>query len=365
MPWWIWELVGSVVTLTVAVLAWWVVPKWQVNRLSPEIQDPKDRANLEDNYRKTVGQLLGMVIALLAAGLAYNQTLNTLQGQSEASLRAAKAARELQDEQQAARSKSDFVKRQLDTWSNSLLPFNAMSVRPEVALNDLLLKLRLGFFLDENTIEDLSRLYDSMPPRLCHDELSPDCLRALAMQENIIRRGISLPPISASKFQQYLSSGGDIDRINAMMKSGDFRDFLGTVREPSPLPPPPPPQQPVEEQPPAVAPKLPCCFFVYFDLDQSTLTDRARQIIGEAANVIARVNYRLIEVNGYTDRSGTPQQNQRLSVSHAQAVADELVKDGVPKDAIVIHGFGSTHLAVPTAPGVSEPQNRRAEILIH
>jgi outer membrane protein OmpA-like peptidoglycan-associated protein len=45
-------------------------------------------------------------------------------------------------------------------------------------------------------------------------------------------------------------------------------------------------------------------------------------------------------------------------------VAAELVKDGVPKTAITIQGFGETHLLVPTGPGVREPQNRRVEIII-
>ena len=49
----------------------------------------------------------------------------------------------------------------------------------------------------------------------------------------------------------------------------------------------------------------------------------------------------------------------------AQAVAAELVKDGVANSAIVIQGFGETHLLVPTGPGVREPQNRRVEIIIH
>jgi outer membrane protein OmpA-like peptidoglycan-associated protein len=53
-----------------------------------------------------------------------------------------------------------------------------------------------------------------------------------------------------------------------------------------------------------------------------------------------------------------------LSVRRAQTVAAELVKDGVPNNAISIQGFGDTRLLVPTGPGVREPQNRRVEIII-
>jgi outer membrane protein OmpA-like peptidoglycan-associated protein len=76
------------------------------------------------------------------------------------------------------------------------------------------------------------------------------------------------------------------------------------------------------------------------------------------------VQYTRLEVNGYTDTSGTPKYNQGLSVRRAQAVAAELVKDGVPKSAISIQGFGETHLLVQTGPNVREPQNRRVEIVI-
>jgi OmpA-OmpF porin, OOP family len=69
-------------------------------------------------------------------------------------------------------------------------------------------------------------------------------------------------------------------------------------------------------------------------------------------------------VNGYTDTSGTPRYNQGLSVRRAQAVQAELVRDGVPNEAISIQGFGDTHLLVSTGPGVREPQNRRVEIVI-
>jgi OmpA-OmpF porin, OOP family len=105
-------------------------------------------------------------------------------------------------------------------------------------------------------------------------------------------------------------------------------------------------------------------FLVFFDWDKATLTDRARQIVAEAASTSTKVQYTRIEVNGYTDTSGTPQYNKGLSVRRAQTVAAELVKDGVPRAAISIQGFGETHLLVPTGAGVREPQNRRVEIII-
>jgi outer membrane protein OmpA-like peptidoglycan-associated protein len=124
-------------------------------------------------------------------------------------------------------------------------------------------------------------------------------------------------------------------------------------------PPPPPAPAPI----PAAAPAR--SYLVFFDWDKYSLTDRARQIIREAAENSTRVQYTRIEVNGYTDTSGTPKYNLGLSIRRANAVKAELIKDGVPAAAITTQGFGDTHLLVPTGPGVREPQNRRVEIIIH
>ncbi len=52
---------------------WWRLPKREVARLSLKIRDPKARADVEDNFRKTVGQALGGIVVLLGAGSAYLQ----------------------------------------------------------------------------------------------------------------------------------------------------------------------------------------------------------------------------------------------------------------------------------------------------
>ena len=104
-------------------------------------------------------------------------------------------------------------------------------------------------------------------------------------------------------------------------------------------------------------------FMVFFDWSKADLTDRARQIIGEAASARGQGVTR-IEVNGFTDRSGPADYNMGLSVRRANAVAAELVRRGVPRNEIVTRGFGEENNLVPTADGVREPQNRRVEIIL-
>jgi outer membrane protein OmpA-like peptidoglycan-associated protein len=115
---------------------------------------------------------------------------------------------------------------------------------------------------------------------------------------------------------------------------------------------------------PAAAPAPARTYLVFFDWDRYNLTDRARQIIGEAANASRSTQTTRIEVAGHADRSGTPQYNQRLSQRRADAVAAELERQGVPRSAMVVQAFGESRPLVPTADGVREPQNRRVEIVL-
>jgi outer membrane protein OmpA-like peptidoglycan-associated protein len=70
-----------------------------------------------------------------------------------------------------------------------------------------------------------------------------------------------------------------------------------------------------------------------------------------------------IQVTGYTDRSGSPGYNQRLSERRANNVAKALAGLGVPPNQMAVSGRGENDNRVPTAPGVREPQNRRVEIV--
>ncbi len=132
--------------------------------------------------------------------------------------------------------------------------------------------------------------------------------------------------------------------------------------------PPPPPPPPVSASPAPAAVPLPAptrTYLVFFDWDRADLTERARQIVAEAAAASARVQLTRIEVNGYTDASGTAAYNKALSLRRAQAVQAELVRDGVAGKDIAVLGFGEDHPLVLTAPGAREPQNRRVEIILH
>ena len=72
----------------------------------------------------------------------------------------------------------------------------------------------------------------------------------------------------------------------------------------------------------------------------------------------------LVDVYGYTDTVGSAQYNLGLSQRRANTVAAELVRLGVPRQAISTAGYGFSRPLVPTGPNVREPQNRRVEIIL-
>jgi outer membrane protein OmpA-like peptidoglycan-associated protein len=131
-----------------------------------------------------------------------------------------------------------------------------------------------------------------------------------------------------------------------------------------PVPPAPAPVPEAAAPAAAPAPAPAKTYLVFFDWDKYNLSPRATQIIAQAASDSKTNNTTTINVSGYTDTSGTPTYNQGLSERRAQAVAAQLVTDGVSQSEIEIHAFGQTHLLVATGPGVREPQNRRVEIVL-
>ena len=167
-------------------------------------------------------------------------------------------------------------------------------------------------------------------------------------------------PLSRTYKEQYYQRGLKIGTSQKISDDANHSFLLGVryaFNTPTPAP-MQPPQAPTPMQQPART------YLVFFDWDRADLTDRARQIVSEAAQASTRVQFTRIEVQGNADRSGTPAYNQRLSLRRAQTVAAELVRDGVPRTAIDIQAFGDTRPLVPTAPGVREPQNRRVAIIL-
>lgn len=101
---------------------------------------------------------------------------------------------------------------------------------------------------------------------------------------------------------------------------------------------------------------------VYFSLGGAELSADARRAIDAIGAEMKGQSSKRVKVIGYTDTSGSSDMNEELSMRRAEAVADELVAQGVSREVIDVSGRGESDLAVSTADGVVEPKNRRATI---
>lgn len=103
---------------------------------------------------------------------------------------------------------------------------------------------------------------------------------------------------------------------------------------------------------------------VYFSTGSAEIPPDGLDVIREIANGASGSGQGTgtIEVIGYTDTAGPAEFNEELSKRRAEAVAEELAAQGVPRESIVVDWRGEDQLPVPTEDDVHEPQNRRVSI---
>ncbi|HYX02161.1 MAG TPA: OmpA family protein [Reyranella sp.] len=103
---------------------------------------------------------------------------------------------------------------------------------------------------------------------------------------------------------------------------------------------------------------------VFFDWDRSNLSPQALNTLSQVVTTFRNAGNANVTATGHTDTTGSPAYNMALSLRRANAVKDELVRQGVPAAAITVVGKGESELLVQTGDGVREPQNRRVEIVV-
>ncbi len=105
-------------------------------------------------------------------------------------------------------------------------------------------------------------------------------------------------------------------------------------------------------------------FVLQFEPGTATLTPESQaQLPAILAQARALPGGELVVV-GHTDRTGSPQVNDVLSLQRAQAVRALLVEQGFQSELIEAVGRGEREPVVPTEANVDEPRNRRAEIIV-
>jgi uncharacterized protein YjbI with pentapeptide repeats len=67
----------AIVILLVALCAWWFAPLYAVKRFAG-LKDDKEKADVEDSYRKTVGQVLGAIALIVTFGWTFTKDRETI-----------------------------------------------------------------------------------------------------------------------------------------------------------------------------------------------------------------------------------------------------------------------------------------------
>ena len=114
----------------------------------------------------------------------------------------------------------------------------------------------------------------------------------------------------------------------------------------------------------AAQPPRPMSLTLYFLEGRDEFTPDSKQLIQSVLAEIARRPAPEVIVIGHTDRVGTVQFNDTLSLRRAERARDALVKAGVPADRVVTEGRGEREPLISTPDDMPEPRNRRVEISI-
>ncbi len=103
---------------------------------------------------------------------------------------------------------------------------------------------------------------------------------------------------------------------------------------------------------------------VLFDLNKYTLKPGAREKLAKVAGILLAYPDLKVQVEGYTDSTGTPDYNQQLSERRAMTVRDYLVGQGINLNNVTAQGFGQNDPVATNATASGRQQNRRVQMVV-
>ena len=103
---------------------------------------------------------------------------------------------------------------------------------------------------------------------------------------------------------------------------------------------------------------------VLFDTGKYTLKQNTQVSLAKVATILDLYQGIKVQVEGYTDSTGSPTTNQTLSENRATAVANFLVNNGVPQANVTAQGYGATNFVADNSTAAGRAQNRRVELIV-
>ncbi|MCB1462781.1 MAG: OmpA family protein [Nitratireductor sp.] len=103
---------------------------------------------------------------------------------------------------------------------------------------------------------------------------------------------------------------------------------------------------------------------ITFATDQDQLNPGFFPVLDSVSIVLNKYPQTLLDIDGHTDNTGSPQYNQALSERRAVSVAQYLNSRGVDPRRLLVVGFGQTQPIAPNDSQAGRAANRRVEIRI-
>jgi outer membrane protein OmpA-like peptidoglycan-associated protein len=112
----------------------------------------------------------------------------------------------------------------------------------------------------------------------------------------------------------------------------------------------------------AVMPPPPRVFTLYFMEGTTQLAPQSAATFDELRRLVTAASD--VQITGHTDTTGDAASNDRLSLDRAIQVRAALAEEGLPVANARVAGRGEREPRVATGDGVSEPNNRRVEVIV-
>ncbi len=103
---------------------------------------------------------------------------------------------------------------------------------------------------------------------------------------------------------------------------------------------------------------------ITFDSNDANIKPAFQPVLNSIAKVINEYSKTMVQVNGYTDSTGSAATNNSLSLMRANSISNYLRLKGVDANRIVSNGYGSSNPIASNATAAGREQNRRVEIVL-
>jgi len=103
---------------------------------------------------------------------------------------------------------------------------------------------------------------------------------------------------------------------------------------------------------------------VLFDTGKYDLRPPTREALARLSGIVLAHQGLKLEVEGYTDSTGSDELNQTLSEQRAGTVRGYLVQQGLAGDAVTAKGFGKGNAVADNSTAAGRQKNRRVELVV-